>query len=185
MNGTNTLRDMSDHKRGTVTELNREESRKLRAIWDAKKDKPTQAVFGEQFGIGSQAAVGHFLNGHAAISLKAARGFAEGLRCDISAFSPRLAKEASELGKAAGQVADHIDMTALHRMEMHLVLLFRDLSADGKDEVIALANKLHNVAKPVKSEANPWANVAPHPTIAPAPKPAGKAKAKGRVDVEH
>src|SRR5690606_20683235 len=113
MTAANTLRAMTDHKRGKVTDLHREESRKLRAIWDDARDKPSQAAFGEMYGIGSQAAVGHFLNGNAAISLKAARGFAEGLRCDISAFSPRLAKEAAELGKAAGQMSDQIDMTAL------------------------------------------------------------------------
>jgi len=41
--------------------------------------------------IGSQSAVTSFLNGHTPLSLKAARGFAKGLNCLISDFSPRLA----------------------------------------------------------------------------------------------
>lgn len=50
-------------------------------------------MFGEQFEIGNQSAVGQFLRGEAALSLKAAKGFALGLGCPISAFSKRLAAE--------------------------------------------------------------------------------------------
>jgi hypothetical protein len=177
MSGTNTLRVMTDNKRGTVTELNKEESRKLRAIWDGTREKPSQAAFGEMFGIGSQAAVGHFLNGHAAISLKAARGFAEGLKCDISDFSPRLAEEAAKLGKAAGAMSDQIDMTALGRMELQLVMLFRGLSAEHKDELMQHANNLYITSHPAASPANPF-STAPHPPKAPA-------KPKRSVDAGH
>lgn len=177
MSATNTLRDMTDNKRGTVTELNKEESRKLRAIWDGKRDKPSQAAFGETFGIGSQAAVGHFLNGHAAISLKAARGFAEGLNCDIADFSPRLAEEAAKLGKAAGAMSDQIDMTALGRMELQLVMLFRGLSAEQRDELMQHANNLYIASHPVASPANPF-STAPHPPKAPG-------KTKRAVDAGH
>lgn len=166
MSGTHNLRVMTDNKRGTVTELNKEESRKLRAIWDGTRGKPSQAAFGEMFGIGSQAAVGHFLNGHAAISLKAARGFAEGLQCDISDFSPRLAQEASKLGKAAGAMSDQIDMTALGRMEMQLVMLFRGLTAEQRDELMQHANNLYIASHPAASPANPF-SAAPHPPKAP------------------
>lgn len=93
---------MNEYKRGTITEENREESRKLRALWDTRANRMSQAEFGQVYEIGSQAAVGHFLNANAAISMKAAKGFARGLGCDIAAFSERLAKEASELAVVSG-----------------------------------------------------------------------------------
>ena len=79
-----------------VTPETLEESRRLRALWDATKDRPNQTVFGEMYGVGNQSAVGQFLRGATPISLKAAIGFAKGLRCEIEDFSPRLAKIASE-----------------------------------------------------------------------------------------
>lgn len=83
-------------RRATITEENIEESRRLRAIWDRTPDRPSQAVFGETYNIGNQSAVGHFLNGTSALSMKAAKGFAKGLNCSIGEFSPRLAREAMD-----------------------------------------------------------------------------------------
>lgn len=93
---------MNEYKRGSVTDENRAESVKLRELWDNRANRMSQAEFGEAFDIGSQAAVGHFLNGHAAISMKAAKGFARGLSCEIADFSERLAKQASELVEVSG-----------------------------------------------------------------------------------
>ena len=93
---------MNEYKRGSVTDENRAESAKLRELWDNRANRMSQAEFGETFDIGSQAAVGHFLNGHAAISMKAAKGFARGLSCEIASFSERLAKQASELVEVSG-----------------------------------------------------------------------------------
>ena len=93
---------MNEYKRGVVTDENREESRRLRLLWDERANRMSQAEFGQTFEIGSQAAVGHFLNGHAAISMKAAKGFARGLGCDISAFSQRLSQEATDLLAVSG-----------------------------------------------------------------------------------
>jgi hypothetical protein len=70
------------------------EARRLKAIWD-RRERPSQADFGEQFGIGNQSAVGQFLRGVTPLSLKAARGFAAGLGCNIEDFSPRLAEAAA------------------------------------------------------------------------------------------
>lgn len=93
---------MNEQKKAVVSDENREESRRLRMLWDQRKNKMSQAEFGQAFDIGSQAAVGHFLNGHSAISMKAARGFARGLGCEISDFSPRLGSEAADLQSIAG-----------------------------------------------------------------------------------
>lgn len=90
-------RRMKDHRRAKVTDETIEESRRLRAIWDATPNKPSQAVFGELHGIGSQAAVTLFLNGRTPLSLKAASGFAKGLNCLVSDFSPRLAAQQDQI----------------------------------------------------------------------------------------
>lgn len=86
-------------KRGKVSVENVEEAKRLRKIWDAKRDERSadeagsQEAFGAKYGIGNQAAVGHFLNGKTALSMKAALGFARGLGCQVAEFSPRLATQ--------------------------------------------------------------------------------------------
>ena len=85
-------------RRGKITEENREEARRLFVIWDRtyedrkKTGMHSQGAFGAEYKIGNQAAVGFFLHAKTALSLKAARGFATGLGCNISDFSERLAK---------------------------------------------------------------------------------------------
>ena len=92
----------TNRKRGTVTQEHREEASRLLAIWSRLKPKlkergwGTQEKFGQQFGIGNQAAVASFLNARTALSLKAAAGFARGLDCKIADFSPRLAAVLNE-----------------------------------------------------------------------------------------
>ncbi len=68
------------------------EAQRLKALWEARKERVSQTVFGETYQIGSQSAVTQFLNGHTPLSLKAARGFAKGLGCKIADFSTRLAE---------------------------------------------------------------------------------------------
>lgn len=132
---------MSEYKRGVVTDLNREESKRLRAIWDSRSNRMTQAEFGQTYGIGSQAAVGHFLNGHAAISLKAAKGFAHGLGCEISEFSERLADQAAELGEVSG-AGGGTDVMSLSRDELHLLMLYRRLQPLHQRQIIATAAEM-------------------------------------------
>ncbi|MFC3866211.1 S24 family peptidase [Alcaligenes aquatilis] len=83
-----------NNKKAVVTEEHLEEARSLKAIWDEVRPC-TQAEFGDAYDIGSQSAVGNFLSGRSALSMKAAVGFSRGLGVPISRFSPRLAKEAS------------------------------------------------------------------------------------------
>jgi hypothetical protein len=89
--------ETQDHRRGRVSDEHREESRRLRVIWDRTKPERegrgvgTQEAFGHFYGVGNQAAVGFFLNGKTALSLKAATAFARGLKCEVRDFSPRLA----------------------------------------------------------------------------------------------
>lgn len=85
----------TESRKAIVTAEHKEEAAKLRRIWDATSfdKRGSQADFGAKYQIGSQSAVGFFLNGQSALSLKAARGFARGLGVSIAEFSPRLAKE--------------------------------------------------------------------------------------------
>ncbi|MBL5978386.1 helix-turn-helix transcriptional regulator [Comamonas sp. NyZ500] len=92
-----------EHRKAKVTSETVRESELLKAIWDRTPGKPNQAIFGETYDVGSQSAVTQFLNGITPLSLKAAVGFAKGLSCDISDFSPRLAAEASSIAGAAPQ----------------------------------------------------------------------------------
>lgn len=88
----------STTRRGKITPENIAESRLLKTLYQTVPHKLTQEAFGQKYGIGNQGAVWQFLNGKTAISMNAAKGFADGLECEISAFSPRLAKKAAELG---------------------------------------------------------------------------------------
>jgi hypothetical protein len=83
---------ISNSKKAKVTQTTFEEAQALRALWESTKH-PSQAVFGEVYGIGNQSAVGQFLRGAVPLSLKAAQGFAKGLNCSIADFSPRLATQ--------------------------------------------------------------------------------------------
>jgi hypothetical protein len=85
-----------DGRRAKVTPESKEEADRLAKLW-ATRSHPSQAEFGETYGIGNQSAVGQFLRGETPLSLKAARGFAIGLGCNIEDFSPRLAKEAAAI----------------------------------------------------------------------------------------
>ncbi len=80
-----------NNRKAKVTPETLAESGRLKAIWDATENRPSQAVFAEVNEIGGQSAVTSFLNGKTPLSLKAAKGFAKGLNCLISDFSPRLA----------------------------------------------------------------------------------------------
>lgn len=88
---------------GKLTPENLEESRKLKELWDKSTHGLTQEQFGAKFEIGNQGMVWQCLNGTgAAISLKAARGFAKGLGVQIAEFSPRLATQAGVNAEFAG-----------------------------------------------------------------------------------
>lgn len=88
-------------KAALLTEENRQESAKLKALYNQTPHKLTQAAFGETYGIGNQGAVWQCLNGKGMpISLKAAQGFARGLNCQVADFSPRLAAEIEQISRS-------------------------------------------------------------------------------------
>jgi transcriptional regulator with XRE-family HTH domain len=118
-------------RRAKVTPETKEEARRLSELW-ATRAHPSQAEFGETYGVGNQSAVGQFLRGDTPLSLKAARGFAEGLGVRIEDFSPRLAAEAAAIAsmvpgdkftKEAAQVATAIDSLPSSERKRVLILV--------------------------------------------------------------
>ena len=85
-----------------------QEAKRLKEIWTSNADgRLAQAQFGEIYDIGGQSAVANFLNGRSPLSLKAALGFARGLKCRVQDFSPRLAKEALGIAEALGELKEY------------------------------------------------------------------------------
>jgi hypothetical protein len=147
-----------EHRKAKVTDEHKEEARKLKELWDTRMHE-TQQLFGERYGIGGQSAVGQFIRGEVPLSLGAAKGFAEGLKCQISDFSPRLAKLAAELGIVSG--TDEKDLTKLRRDELHLIQLYRMLPPEKRDELQLHANDLYSDENPAPSAANPFGKKPP------------------------
>lgn len=99
-------------RRAKVTPETKEEARRLSELW-AARSHPTQAEFGEAYGIGNQSAVGQFLRGDTPLSLKAALGFAQGLGCKLEDFSPRLAAEAAAIANMTPRGPIHPEVQKL------------------------------------------------------------------------
>lgn len=147
-------------RKAKVTDVHRAEAAKLRELWPKRPGQETQAVFGETYGVGNQSAVGQFLRGDAPLSLKAARGFAEGLGCEISAFSPRLAASAASIAAVAPKPVARSEVLSFLNLtedEARLVGLVRGLKPASRSKVHELALKLYLQEHPEKSAADPFA----------------------------
>jgi hypothetical protein len=110
-------------KQGKVSEENRREAAALKSLWEASAEErkargvSSQAAFGAEYDIGNQGAVWQYLNGKTALSLKAAMGFARGLRCRVADFSPRLAEEARTIAAVTDDGARNHGVASLHARE--------------------------------------------------------------------
>jgi hypothetical protein len=148
-----------DQRKAIVTDEHRKEAVRLKSLWDARDPKISQAEFGHDFKVGNQSAVGQFLRGDTPLSLNAAKGFADGLKCSIDAFSPRLAKIAKEAGSltspAPGDEAPP-DLTALNKAELQLIMLYRQLPATDQEDLMQHINHLYIDRNPARSSANPY-----------------------------
>ena len=110
--------DQHEDRRAKVTPEHEEEAAKLRVLWRdtaparEKAGVGSQLLFGAAYNIGTQGAVGSFLNGKTPLSAKAARGFADGFGCKVRDFSPRLAAMLEPLetlvAQASESVAQHL-----------------------------------------------------------------------------
>ncbi|EIU7558161.1 LexA family transcriptional regulator [Providencia rettgeri] len=90
---------MKPEKKLTTEQL--EDCRRLKALYESKKKELgiTQQSIADALDI-SQGGVGHYLNGRNPLNLQTASVFAKILGVPISAFSPSLAREATELSNA-------------------------------------------------------------------------------------
>ena len=165
-------------RKARVTEENRLEAERLKAIYNGEphNGKPeglTQADFGAKYDIGAQAVVWQYLNGRIPLNLRAATGFARGLKRKIADFSPRLAAEAAKLtsGESQPEQAKILSFLDLNRTEAQLVALYRDLDEDRRADLLQRANTLHNEVHTHASPANPFPD-------APTPKRKRKTEVK-------
>jgi phage repressor protein C with HTH and peptisase S24 domain len=122
----------TNNRRAKVTPETEAESVRLRSIWDATPNKPSQAQFGERYNIGSQGAVALFLSGTTPLSKKAAKGFADGLGCRVADFSPRLASEIDSLTQTSDNNIED-DFAQVRRVDVsvsagHGALVFEEAS---------------------------------------------------------
>ncbi|MBQ1761922.1 MAG: hypothetical protein IIZ92_03360 [Aquincola sp.] len=132
-----------------------EEAARLRAIWDRTAEERrarnvhSQGAFGEAYNIGNQAAVGFFLNGKTALSLKAALGFAKGLGCKVSDFSDRLDRELNALSEVASPAEP---LAALNGTEGHLLGLYRMIGPAKRAALLAEAERLVKGGQPLSTD---------------------------------
>lgn len=129
-----------DARRAKTTLETLEEARKLRELWDSRSH-PGQAEFGEIYEIGNQSAVGQFLRGVTPLSLKAAGGFAKGLRCRIEEFSPRLAASAADLAGLTSQSELPPDVASLAAAINSLPSPARERLISTISEIVAVVHE--------------------------------------------
>lgn len=99
----------------------RDDAKRLKVLWE-KRPKPrlSQVEFGATYGIGTQGMVWQYLHAHRALNPKAASGFAAGLSCQVSDFSPRLAREISKMAKAESRSSlEHFTLIDRYRDARH------------------------------------------------------------------
>lgn len=99
---------MNSLKKKEITQEQKEECRKLNAIYESKKSplELTQKTVSEQLGI-SQGAVNHYLKGTNALNASIASKFAKLLQVTVDQFSTRLFEEIK-------QMADTLDQEKLN-----------------------------------------------------------------------
>lgn len=76
------------------------DANRLKALFNARKNGLSQADFGAKYEIGTQGMVWQYLNAYTALNAKSAAGFATGLGCKVSDFSPHIAAEIETLSQS-------------------------------------------------------------------------------------
>lgn len=80
--------------RRPLTHEEMEDARRLKQLWNQRKDQLhlSQAKAADELGYQSQAAVSQYLNGRVPLNMKAVAGFAKMLRIGVEEISPRFGK---------------------------------------------------------------------------------------------
>lgn len=150
-------------RKARVTDENHQEAEALKKLYfgEPHNGRPgglTQAAFGAEYGIGAQSVVWQYLNGAIPLNLRAAAGFARGLKVKLSDFSPRLAKEQAALAPASPPLAKTALQSVLELtpIEQQLLGLYRELTPDQQNDLLQHANSLHSKSHPNPSPSNPF-----------------------------
>lgn len=150
-----------------LTPEQKSEALKLKHLfkeWQAKRkengESHSQEVASELLGFG-QSALSQYLNGKIPLNSLAAANFSKMLSCRIEDFSPSIAKQATQIALAISPnpwaPKKALELTDLDKLELQLILMYREMAQDAKDELLQHANALHNKALPSPSNANPYA----------------------------
>lgn len=152
-----------------LTTEQKEDAARLKRLFLAWKESrkasgepASQDFFSDLVGFG-QSAVSQYLNGKIPLNPHAAAKFSKALGCQISDFSESVASLASEIGEGAGATADQgaplmrMDITELSRHEVQLVLTFRELQENQREELVAFAHQLHHRRLPPATKTAPAA----------------------------
>lgn len=91
---------MEKSKKSKIEPFHIEESERLKALYNERVKDLSQAEFGAKYDIGSQGMVWQYLNAKSPLNLLAATKFAQGIGCQISDFSERLAAEYMRPGQS-------------------------------------------------------------------------------------
>jgi hypothetical protein len=169
-------KEPTDPRRAKVTDEHRQESAALMKLWEASvaerdsRGARSQLAFGAKYNVGSQAAVGAFLNGLSPLSLKAAVGFAKGIGCKVGDFSPRLAKiiEAEGQGESAEFSAPEPQVRVSPEALNLAMRLDRIEDPSERDKAFAVLDRTLQVYEAAQRQAGRQHVVAPPaPTAAP------------------
>lgn len=86
-----------------------EDARRLKALFDAREPKISQAEFGAQYDIGSQGMVWQYVAARRPLNIKAATAFARGLGVNVEEISPKIATEIASAASHTSSAASAIE----------------------------------------------------------------------------
>lgn len=130
----------------TIEDWQVEDAARLKALFDAREPKISQAKFGEDFEIGTQGMVWQYMSATRPLNIDAAAKFARGLGITIEQFSPRIASQIADAyalsGRAGSQVASVASVSAETAKEMRLLTVYRLSDADARGVLDDLVDTL-------------------------------------------
>lgn len=112
-------------KRKELAAWQREDARRLRALWDAKLPMSQEDFADLHLGGKSQGAAAQYLNGAIPLNHRAVTAFAKVLETEVSAISPTLAAEIAALKAGEPYYKGQSEQWELTRLERRLILTLR------------------------------------------------------------
>lgn len=126
---------MASNRKKPLTREQLAEAAALKRLYDERVgDSMSQALFAETYDLGgTQGIVWQYLNGKIRLNLEAAIKFADGLKCDVADFSPRLA-EILARGRRNDARADRYEIP--DHMLHQLLADFQELGRAKRQEIL-------------------------------------------------